>query len=139
MCQALHIGTVAMLVATLLLPPLPMAMQGPYHPPALGDPPHAEFVMVTMSTIFPHPVGRPLPFENLTTGTEPISYTWDFGDGTGSTEINPTHTYTHTNPDHSHYWTIGLTAQNAYGTSSISHTVEVQYIILLPLWLNGGH
>ena len=29
-------------------------------------------------------------------GTEPYSYSWDFGDGTSSTAANPTHTYTTT-------------------------------------------
>lgn len=32
-------------------------------------------------------------FSNSTTGTAPLTYRWDFGDGTGSAATNPTHTY----------------------------------------------
>jgi len=33
-------------------------------------------------------------FVNTSTGVEPDSFLWDFGDGTSSTKENPTHTYT---------------------------------------------
>jgi gliding motility-associated-like protein len=32
-------------------------------------------------------------FKNLSTGTGTLNYKWDFGDGTGSTLANPSHTY----------------------------------------------
>ena len=32
-------------------------------------------------------------FTNNTTGTQPITYNWDFGDGLGSTAVSPSHAY----------------------------------------------
>ncbi len=34
-----------------------------------------------------------ISFTSFPTGTAPFSYVWDFGDGTTSTQANPTHTY----------------------------------------------
>jgi plastocyanin len=65
----------------------------------------------------------------VTTGTEVVFqsystnatlYNWDFGDGTTSTEQNPTHTYT-TNGDH----TVTLTVSNDAGSSVTSITIKV--------------
>jgi Flp pilus assembly protein TadG len=49
-------------------------------------------------------------FTDLSTG-DPVAWTWDFGDGTGSTEQNPTHTFS------SGDWNVSLTAINATDTS----------------------
>lgn len=35
-----------------------------------------------------------IQFNNTSTGPGSLTYTWDFGDGTKSTELNPVHTYT---------------------------------------------
>ena len=48
------------------------------------------------------------------------SHTWDFGDGTTSTEASPFHTFTTANT-----FTITLTVRNAAGTATASHTVKV--------------
>jgi PKD repeat protein/NifU-like protein involved in Fe-S cluster formation len=48
------------------------------------------------------------------------SYLWNFGDGTTSTEANPTHTYAANGT-----YTIVLTATNSLGSSTISHQVEI--------------
>ena len=48
------------------------------------------------------------------------SYLWDFGDGTTSTEANPTHTYAGNGT-----YTIALTATNSFGSSTITHEVEI--------------
>ena len=83
-------------------------------PPA---PPTAEFT--TNSPVF---LGQPMQFTNHTTGSPPMTYAWDFGDGVGSsTAINPTYTYTSTGS-----YTVTLVATNDLGSDSISHTVTVE-------------
>jgi PKD repeat protein len=77
--------------------------------------PVAEF-----SSNSPVALGSPAEFTNLTTGTEPIGYLWDFGDGGTSTLVNPTHTYTATG-----VYTVSLTATNVVGVDMVSHPVEV--------------
>jgi PKD repeat protein len=47
------------------------------------------------------------------TSTEAQTYLWDFGDGTTSTELNPTHTYSGDG-----YYEMVLTATNANGSST---------------------
>ena len=39
--------------------------------------------------------GATIDFTNLSTGTN-LTYEWDFGDGTTSNQVNPSHTYTQT-------------------------------------------
>lgn len=51
--------------------------------------------------------GIEVKFNNLTTGA--LSYLWDFGDGKTSTEFEPTHTYSGSNP----FYTVTLTATNS--------------------------
>ena len=53
-------------------------------------------------------------FSNTSTGTAPLTYAWDFGDGGTSTEATPTHTY---NPG---TWTVTLTATNAAGSNTMT-------------------
>ncbi|PXY44313.1 PKD domain-containing protein [Flavobacterium hydrophilum] len=38
--------------------------------------------------------GTPVTFTPIVTGSAPFSYKWDFGDGTISTEMNPSHSFT---------------------------------------------
>ncbi len=74
----------------------------------------------------PVELGQPLSFANLTTGTPPITYTWEFGDGVGtSTETNPTYTY----PDVGTF-NVVLTATSSYGTSVKQHKVTVNPVSL---------
>ncbi|WP_406422951.1 ThuA domain-containing protein [Streptomyces sp. NBC_00842] len=60
----------------------------------------------------------PLAVKFTARGIDPqgsaLTYKWDFGDGTTSTEQNPTHTYTKAGP-----FTAKVTATNALGVSSI--------------------
>jgi len=80
-------------------------------------PPVAEF-----STNSPVDLGQAIQFTNLTTGTLPISYTWDFGDGTGtSTETNPVYTYFDLGS-----YTVTLTASNQLGFDEVIHNVTVE-------------
>ncbi len=53
-------------------------------------------------------------------GLSATSWTWDFGDGSTSTETSPTHTYA---ADGS--YTVKLTVGNTFGTASASKTVTV--------------
>jgi PKD repeat protein/subtilisin family serine protease len=62
--------------------------------------------------------GETVQFTNLTTGTDPISYEWDFGDGTVSSEVNPTHSY-----ETGGVYTITLTATNDFGMDE--HTAQI--------------
>jgi PKD repeat protein len=65
--------------------------------------------------------GQTLVFTNTTTiGTQPITYTWDFGDGTTSTQVSPTHTYSLPGE-----YTVTLTATNSVGSDATSQAVSV--------------
>jgi len=56
-------------------------------------------------------------FADLSTGTEPLTYLWDFGDGATSTEQNPTHIYIARG-----LYTVKLTVTNRYGESTATKT-----------------
>ena len=64
--------------------------------------------------------GEVISFTNTTTGTEPIDYAWDFGNGTASTDVHPTHVYS----DAGEY-TVVLTATNLGGSSVYSDGVVI--------------
>lgn len=57
------------------------------------------------------PVPHTVNFENLSTGA--TSYSWDFGDGNTSIEVNPTHTYTEIGA-----YTVSLSATGDEGTDT---------------------
>ncbi len=64
-------------------------------------------------------------------GTEPLTYTWDLGDGSTGTGITCTHAYTAAGPH-----TVTLTVANCggQGTASAVHVVDVwAYMVYLPL------
>jgi len=52
-------------------------------------------------------------FRDHSTGTAPLTYLWDFGDGATSTEQNPSHNYIR-----KALYTVKLTVTNAYGSST---------------------
>jgi PKD repeat protein len=66
---------------------------------------------------------------NLTTvsfnnqSTNATSYSWDFGDGNGSTDENPSHTY-----DVGGTYTVTLTASNACGDAVFTETLELSTV-----------
>jgi PKD repeat protein len=90
-------------------------------------PPTAEF-----TTKSPVELDLAVQFINKTIGTTPLTYAWNFGDGSGtSTEINPAYTYSDIGA-----YIVTLEATNLFGTDSITHTVSVEPVItkiFLPL------
>lgn len=68
----------------------------------------------------PLATNKPLPFTAALTVTEPISYLWDFGDGTGGTGITPTHVYTQPGT-----YTVILTATNGIITQTVQTVITV--------------
>ena len=66
-------------------------------------------------------LGNTAIFTNSSTGTEPLQFLWDFGDGSGtSTAVNPTHVYSQTGT-----YTVTLTAENMFGQSTAVQTITV--------------
>ena len=82
----------------------------PIPPP--GEDPQADFSFSV--------TGLTVQFLNQSTGTPPLSYFWDFGDGATSTEANPTHVYG-TAGD----YVVILTATNSLGTDTLARSVTV--------------
>jgi len=54
---------------------------------------HADFSNTTSNSCTP-PVN--INFQNLSTGTGPLTYLWNFGDGNSSVQTNPSHNYSTT-------------------------------------------
>lgn len=84
-------------------------------------------------------VGEAITFEAGANGSEPITYAWAFGDGATGTGQIVQHTYTVSDT-----YTVVLTATNACGEASISHTVVVTgepgqvWQVFLPVVMRGG-
>jgi PKD repeat protein len=85
------------------------------NPSPPGQAPQAGFASSSPDT-----VGETTIFTNTTTGTEPISYLWAFGDGATSTTKNPTHPYAAAGT-----YTVWLTATNSYGVNATNGTVQI--------------
>ena len=65
-------------------------------------------------------LGAAVVFTNTTTGTPPIAYLWDFGDGITSTLDSPVYTYTAAG-----LYTVTLDAVNDFGSGQATGLVEV--------------
>jgi len=85
-------------------------------------------------------VGQKVSFTNKSTGTEPLSYEWDFGDGDTSTETNPRHVYVKPGT-----YEVRLTATNPWGSDTATAkitvsqpplSVNVRYMLIR--WMHGG-
>lgn len=66
-------------------------------------------------------------FSNQSSGKN-LSFTWDFGDGSFSSDENPTHTYTTSGS-----YTVRLTAKNAAGSHEMSRVVTVKNLKQVPV------
>jgi PKD repeat protein len=73
----------------------------------VGRAPAADFSATPVSGAPPLVV----VFTDLSTGSTPRTYMWNFGDGSISTNANPTHTYTTAG-----VYAVTLTVTNSYGT-----------------------
>jgi uncharacterized protein YkwD/PKD repeat protein len=65
-------------------------------------------------------VGAPIAFFNESGGAEPVTYNWNFGDGSISTDRNPTHHY-----ETPGVYQVSLRVQNDYGSSENYSFVEI--------------
>jgi predicted extracellular nuclease len=65
-------------------------------------------------------VGEKVSFTNKSTGTEPLSYEWDFGDGDTSTETHPQHVYAKSGT-----YLVRLTATNPWGSDTATAEITV--------------
>ncbi|TAE50707.1 MAG: PKD domain-containing protein, partial [Bacteroidetes bacterium] len=73
-------------------------------------------------------LGQSVSFSNTSTSERTITgYIWDFGDGSTSTLVNPTHVYTDTG-----FYTVTLTAFTVDGCSSTSTTPVTIHVTGLP-------
>lgn len=75
----------------------------------------------------PLTIGETAVFTNTSTGTEPISYLWDFGDGSTGDLQDPTHVYTASGT-----YTVTLMATNGVTSVAQDTVVVVSYDIYLP-------
>jgi len=67
--------------------------------------------------------GGAIQFTNTSTGTGPLSYSWDFGDGATSTDISPTHTYSQKGA-----YTVKLSVSSPGGCSDINTQVNLIHV-----------
>ncbi len=74
----------------------------------------------TVSSDSPALLGEAIHFTSTVTGTGPFAYSWDFGDGGTSTEVNPVYTYTMAGD-----YTVTLTVEGACGTVVLESLVTV--------------
>ena len=88
---------------------------GPACQPQLA--PDAEFTSNSPVTL-----GQPILFQNQTSGTPPLTYLWDLGDGVGtSTAQDPEYTYLSAGT-----FTVTLWATNTVSSDSVQHPVVVE-------------
>jgi uncharacterized repeat protein (TIGR01451 family) len=81
--------------------------------------PVASFDPSTLFTV----VGEEVAFTNTSTGTEPLTFLWDFGDDATSTDTNPVHTF-----EEEGEYTVSLTASNTYGTSTFELVISAGFV-----------
>lgn len=75
--------------------------------------------------------GELVTFTGSSDGSDPITYTWDFGDSSGGTGITATHTYADSGD-----YTVEISATNACGSDLVSKNITILQKILeffLPL------
>ncbi|MEO1448082.1 MAG: PKD domain-containing protein, partial [Bacteroidota bacterium] len=81
-----------------------------------NNPPVADFSMPGVSL----PLNVPIQFTDLTTNA-PAFWTWDFGDGTSSTDQNPVHAYSTPGT-----YVVTLIADNCIAVDTITKSITIQ-------------
>ncbi len=66
-------------------------------------------------------------FTNQSTGTAPLAYAWDFGDGGSSTQASPSHTYATAGT-----YSVKLTVTGPGGSDDVTHSVTVSAAPVAP-------
>lgn len=84
------------------------------------NPPVPAAIVSVNATPNPALTGQTVNFSVNARGDSPISYTWNFGDGSTGTGANPNHTYSRAGT-----YTVTVTASNAAGSDSRTMTVTV--------------
>jgi PKD repeat protein len=69
----------------------------------------------------------PTDFQNTSFGSGSMSYLWDFGDGSTSSDVNPSYQY-----PISGTYTVTLTVTNIVGSDTFVDTVDVFQLLLNP-------
>jgi carboxypeptidase T len=83
--------------------------------------PEAEFASNS-----PVLMGEPVNFDNQTSGSNPRTYAWDFGDGLGTSSLqDPIYVYASVGT-----FTVTLVATNTLGVDNITHTVTVEPVAI---------
>jgi subtilisin family serine protease len=93
-----------------------------------GIAPEASFIF-SPSVFF---VGEVVQFTNESTGSDTISYLWDFGDGATSTEENPTHIY-----GEAGLYKVTLTATNDFGSDTAEASLSVKGKVFIPILIRS--
>jgi len=86
---------------------------------AVSEIPPAPVAAFTYSPAAPT-TGSPVMFTDASTGGAPDTWAWDFGDGSSSTEQNPSHTFATADT-----FTVSLTVSNGGGSNSTSMDISV--------------
>jgi len=96
----------------------------------VGEMPVAGFTSNSPITL-----GEMAIFTSTSTGSTPLTYLWDFGDGITSTLENPTHVYGQTGT-----YTVTLTVENVYGSDVFTDTFTVEpFMIYLPIVFSNNN
>ena len=102
-------AAITVLLIALILPGASASVSEQSGYITVGLAPVADFDALYAYNVVPTTVA----FRDLSTGTTPMKYLWEFGDGATSTEQNPSHNYIRQG-----LYTVKLTVTNAYGSSS---------------------
>ncbi len=102
-------AAITVLLIALILPGASASVSEQSGYITVGLAPVADFDALYAYNIVPTTVA----FRDLSTGTTPMNYLWEFGDGATSTEQNPSHNYISRG-----LYTVKLTVTNAYGSST---------------------
>ncbi len=94
--------------------------------------PVADFTIANATQCFN---GNNFTFTNASSGTQPTTYKWYFGDGGFMASQNATHSY---GGNYANTYNVLLTADNACGSTSITKTVTVNAVPPTPASIGGA-